>query len=584
MAPRALDMMSHSFNHAIGGLAWLGVVTGPIFDKELRVSSRRKRNYVLRCAYLGMLTTFIGMVWLSLFVASSRSGVVQVARMSEGGRTVIMVVAWFQFLAMQLLALLLLSDSISNEIRRQTLSVLMTTPITSFQIVMGKLFSRLLQLMLLLAISFPLLAMLRVYGGVPWGFVVAALGITLTAGVFVGSLSLFLSARQGQPYTVIVTGIILLGAAYAGVPLLLFLQNQSGEILLSVALLINPFMMMTDVTRTIVLGGSGGGISWPMHCLAMLAMSGVVLALAVVQVRRAALTMAFGKGRKKRRLFRRPRRSSDSRGGSAAPGRIRRVTGSAIVWKELQNPFLGLRISNKVAFVVLLIPYLLSCLPVLFLAQTASATPGSGGMVYYQIRALLMGIFGLITTVRTGAMAAGSIAKEKESRAWPILLASPLDDREIIRGKARAVFLRNAPLWLILVIDAVVGTIVMTIIFQGMLTGYGWTAVGSVAGTIANVILLIGAGLYFGVRCKSNSVAIIATLGVAFGVMIVGQMLVQVVSFAIIAISDGWDDFTSHQMMRMIFSLVLSIFCIAWGLLLQRAARRRVRRDVFGKL
>ncbi|MBP7052328.1 MAG: hypothetical protein KBE65_15045 [Phycisphaerae bacterium] len=37
-------------------LAWL---TGPIFDKELRVSSRRRRNYVLRFLYIGLFTLLL---------------------------------------------------------------------------------------------------------------------------------------------------------------------------------------------------------------------------------------------------------------------------------------------------------------------------------------------------------------------------------------------------------------------------------------------------------------------------------------------------------------------------------------------
>ena len=38
---------------------WL---TGPLFDKELRVSSRRKRNYILRFAYVVLLTIFVAIV------------------------------------------------------------------------------------------------------------------------------------------------------------------------------------------------------------------------------------------------------------------------------------------------------------------------------------------------------------------------------------------------------------------------------------------------------------------------------------------------------------------------------------------
>jgi ABC-2 type transport system permease protein len=97
----------------------------------------------------------------------------------------------FQFLATQFLAVILMSTAISDEIYHSTLGVLMTTPINSFQIVIGKLFSNLLQIVILIGISLPLLSLVRVFGGVPWSFVWSSLCVTLTAIVFAGSLSLY---------------------------------------------------------------------------------------------------------------------------------------------------------------------------------------------------------------------------------------------------------------------------------------------------------------------------------------------------------------------------------------------------------
>ena len=56
-------------------------VTGPIFGKELRTSSRRKRNYVLRSVYLGLMILFIAGVWETR-VGSSSSFAWSVAQMA----------------------------------------------------------------------------------------------------------------------------------------------------------------------------------------------------------------------------------------------------------------------------------------------------------------------------------------------------------------------------------------------------------------------------------------------------------------------------------------------------------------------
>src|SRR4030042_5524448 len=170
-------------------LYWL---TGPIFDKELRVSSRRRRNYVLRFAYVALLTVFLALFWVNT-VPSRVSGLYQSSRMAEAGKIMTAFVIWFQFIATQLIAGIMLSTSVSDEIYNKTLGLLMTTPINSFQVVTGKLLSKLLQLLLLLAISLPLLAIVRVFVGVPWGYIAVGLCVTLTTGLFVGSWRVFFS-------------------------------------------------------------------------------------------------------------------------------------------------------------------------------------------------------------------------------------------------------------------------------------------------------------------------------------------------------------------------------------------------------
>ncbi|MGB2865072.1 MAG: ABC transporter permease subunit, partial [Sedimentisphaerales bacterium] len=195
-------------------LYWL---TGPIFDKELRVSSRRKRNYFLRFAYVCLLTAFIASAWIVMVkTGSSASVAYQVSRMSEIGKYVTITIVWFQFISIQLIAIVMLSTAISDEIYNRTLGLLMSTPVSSLQIVIGKLFSKLLQLVLLLAISLPLLAIIRVMGGVPWDYVVSSLCITLTAAIFAGSVSLVFSITNRHSHSVIVRTVLICFLFYIG--------------------------------------------------------------------------------------------------------------------------------------------------------------------------------------------------------------------------------------------------------------------------------------------------------------------------------------------------------------------------------
>ncbi|MHC4584778.1 MAG: hypothetical protein ACYS3N_09620, partial [Planctomycetota bacterium] len=92
-------------------LFWL---TGPLLDKELRVSSRRRRNYVLRFAYVLLLTIFVAIVWLSV-VKFQGTAAYQKSRMGLAGKTIITTIVMFQFIATQLIAIIMLSTSISDE-------------------------------------------------------------------------------------------------------------------------------------------------------------------------------------------------------------------------------------------------------------------------------------------------------------------------------------------------------------------------------------------------------------------------------------------------------------------------------------
>jgi ABC-type transport system involved in multi-copper enzyme maturation permease subunit len=179
----------------------------------------------------------------------------------------------------------------------------MTTPISSFQIVTGKLFSKLLQLILLLAISLPLLSIVRVFGGVPWDYIVSSLCITLASTVFVGSVSLFFSIFTRRAYVGIILTSLALGALFLGIPYLVAIvyhahtDNWPGPVLTTALFYDNPFMVLLSNTKTMMLPGFGGGLPvfyWPLHCGILLGGSTLVLGASVLMVRRVALSQAAG--------------------------------------------------------------------------------------------------------------------------------------------------------------------------------------------------------------------------------------------------------------------------------------------------
>jgi len=427
-------------------LHWL---TGPILDKELRVSSRRRRNYFLRFAYVLLLTAFIAFGWIvTARIGGSVSLVYQISRMPEIGKYVTTTIIWFQFIIIQLIAIVMLSTAISDEIYNRTLGLLMTTPISSLQIVIGKLFSKLLQLILLLAISLPLLAVIRVMGGVPWDYVVSSLCITLTAAIFAGSVSLVFSITNRHSHSVIVRTVLICFLLYIAPPVVIQLLQFAYQVRIvsEMSLLyVNPFIALGFATQNMLTPTSAAlTLSWPLHCVIMLGFSTLLLIFSTLCVRRVGLRQATGQAG----IFssRRKRRIADGKSKTktvflAVSGRVRPVKGPPIIWKEMislwiKNFRMGAVITTILVVLILAVVYVY-CAYADFLGHDEAHTVFIS--VYF--------FFGLF---RTATSAATSITSEKEARTWPMLLTTALTEKQIVFGKIIGSCLGGWAFWLLL--------------------------------------------------------------------------------------------------------------------------------------
>ncbi|MHC4074293.1 MAG: ABC transporter permease subunit [Planctomycetota bacterium] len=499
--------MAFRLNDSVVQFASLSWLTGPIFDKELRVSSRRRRNYILRFAYLALLMVFLVVVWLEETQNISVSGIYSASRMARAGKTIIMTIVWFQFCVTQFLAVIMLSTSINDEIYNRTLGVLMTTPITSFQIVMGKLSSKLLQLILLLAISLPLLAIVRVFGGVPWVYVISSLCITLTTVIFAGSVSLFFSIFSRRAYIVIILTVLALGILFGlfwFLPTRIFGFYGRGRQLsapVAASSLLNPYMLLAVNTDTMLNPKLTGAVSflWPVHCGVMLAASAAVLFACVRLVRKIALAQTIGGAGVFARLWRaRPTKPVKNATEVKSAGRIRRVKGPPIIWKEL----ISRRSSREKLFVMTIIGVQLVMIAAMYLfPYIASATSLEEAHAGY------IGIFLGLGALSVTVFSATCIASEKEARSWPLLLTTTVSDWEIIFGKLVGVMRRSLPVWVMLM--------VYLIPFWSILA-FGVLDVAVLV--IGTTVFLCGTGFYVSSRLRRTSAAVAANFVLAASV------------------------------------------------------------------
>ncbi|MCF7956463.1 MAG: ABC transporter permease subunit [Phycisphaerae bacterium] len=474
-------------------LNWL---TGPIFDKEPRASSRRKRNYAVRFIYLALLTTAAVLFWAQM-VRFNGPVSYRISQMSRAGMAITFLIIWFQFIATQIVAGVMLSTSISDEIYNKTLGTLMTTPISSFQIVMGKLLSKLLQTLLLIGLSFPLLSIIRIFGGIPWNYVVSSIAITIVTVIFVGSLSLFFSIFTRKAYVSIILTIITLAVVFFLFPFLVILgdevnlYNVNQRKYFSFFSHINPYIAMivnSEMTAN-ARATSRYIFSCTGACLSMLTASAGLLAVAIVFVRKVALRQATGQPD----IFTpkvKPAGKEDSSRHSQS--RIRRVSDSPVLWKELQGSFLGKR---KKLFSVFI------GISILILLFTYIALASGNDLDHYDVHAAYVLIFYSIGFLFTVILPATAITHEKESRSWHLLLATTLSNWDIVIAKFIGSIKRCLPAWGFLFAHLVIFTLF------GFIHPLGILQVAIV--TTGTSILLIGSGLFFSTIFKRTTTAVI---------------------------------------------------------------------------
>jgi ABC-2 type transport system permease protein len=484
-------------------------LAGPIFDKEMRVSSRRRRNYVLRFLYIGLFTFLVTVTWLDSLVRAT-SSVYQASRMASAGQAIVTTILWFQFLTAQVVAVVMLSTSISDEIYRRTLGVLMTTPIGSFQIVIGKLTSRLLQIVLLLAISLPLLAVVRVFGGIPWGFLLCGLCVTLTTVVFVGSLSLFFSIFTRQAYAAIIETILAMAFLFGGIPVLLaFLTDRvvSPATLMRWLSYFNPFVVLGAAMEALYMARPTVLFVWPLHCAVMLGLSALLLLLAMIFVRKAALRQAGG-------IVDSSRGTNPPSAIRNSPSTIRRVQGPPVLWKERRAPLFGRRRLRRIAEIVsgvvilglLLLTYGL-CLREKLLRQTETH-------VMYDV------VFFSIGVLFTVVLPATCITTEKESQTWPLLLTTTVGNWEILWGKFAGAVRRCLPAWVLLFAH--------TFVFMTLRIIHPIAVVHLALLAAWVLFFLTSTGLYFSTRLRHTTTAVIANLGLAAGLWAVFPLFLAI--------------------------------------------------------
>jgi ABC-type transport system involved in multi-copper enzyme maturation permease subunit len=185
----------------------------PVVTRDLRVRMRGTRSYWHLALYLGLLC---------LLAVAGYATATQFAAGSDGLNAVevqqrLQIFYYFIFFTLAglvcLIAPALTATSITTEKQRQTLDLLVTTPMSSAELLTGKLVSSVAFLALLLAMSLPASALCVILGGATLGDVFRTYLLLAIDGLVLSAVGLYMSCTQKNSMQALMStyGAILLG-------------------------------------------------------------------------------------------------------------------------------------------------------------------------------------------------------------------------------------------------------------------------------------------------------------------------------------------------------------------------------------
>jgi ABC-type transport system involved in multi-copper enzyme maturation permease subunit len=470
------------------------MIPGPVFSFELLTTARRARFYVMRVTYtLALLAIFwtIHANW-----SATADSELTPKEMSWFAIVCFCSVAVAQIALVVVLTPALVAGVIADERQRRTLHYLMASRLSSSEIVLGKLFSRMLNVGVVLGAGFPVLNLLVLLGGIdPW-LILVACGAAASTAWFLAALSVWAStiARRVREALFICYGLEFL---WLFIPLMATWPPSVGVPWVDVVLdkLLDWLTLSSPVGAGrkffIALVSRGGSVVDDLIAMIQIQLGAgaVFAALAAWQLRPMFRALEEA-GTARRRLL----------GWLSGGGRSRRLFRPALgdrpmLWKELFTS----RARGLARFVAVLVTLI-----------------GGGCFLYYAIWYGLMAAYEmwergyllrdsfwyasqdrarflwflqftipllyLVGILSVAGAAAASIASEHDEDTWTSLTATDLTAREIVLAKLAGALWRPRGVVVVIFLSVLAGVLTGAVhplslpVLAFSLAVYGWFA------------------------------------------------------------------------------------------------------------
>jgi ABC-type transport system involved in multi-copper enzyme maturation permease subunit len=427
-----------------------------------------------------------------------------------------MMTVWVQGLTAVFLTPAIVAGTIAEDRQRKVLDYLLASPLSGAEIVLGKLLVRLLYLVILVMVGFPVMSLALLFGGVDPIMLALTEAAVLSIIFFLGSASMWASSRLQKPrdailftYGVVVVWLMLPVIRYLVANKLVPyapLIFEPLESFLSAIELSAPSGILDAVARQ-ARSGANVPVDLAFWLVGLNLLFGLaLLAPTVLGLRRRERNEGKGGkgwifgGRNRERGWLRHRSFSldDPMLWKECPGRYR-----------FRSPTLRLLLTILKLAVAGLLGYwmIVSALPAFeeVLQHGYGEHSSNWDSRYgFNLGVRSVTVIGyLLLVLILASVSAGCITSEKEKDSWISLITTPMDGWEILRGKVAGAFWSARYLFAGLLILWTTGVV------AGSLHPFGFVLLAGA--TTVYSAFAVALGVHFSSICRTSTRSLVAT-------------------------------------------------------------------------
>ncbi|WP_437185993.1 ABC transporter permease [Planctomicrobium sp. SH668] len=485
------------------------MIGGPLLVRELLTLPRQPRHFGLRSGYVAALSILI---YTGMQVTAGLSPLQSVGDISSFGAYIFSVLCTFQLALVTGASLLFSAGNVAQEKDRRTLILLLMTDLRATELVIGKSIASILPVLILIAVSLPVLCCLRMLGGITtsqvlWVQVICL--VTCFAASAWGTLVAYWREKTFQ-----ILAVSFLGAGlFIGLAETISVIAGPETILGTLAGSCDPFRALSNILHP--LASNPNSVEPVVEAWnSVFTLGGLTIAIWTFT---SVMVRVWNPSRA---MFLQAQEAAPESEEVAAPTtsntKGRTIWQQPILWREICTQAYGRKVGIiKAAYVLF----------ALFCLLWVSRTPSDAPLVFGALSSsgLVLVVLSLVTFILVNAQSVTSLTSERDGQTLELLLVTEVSAQEFVFGKLLGVLFNTKELIAIPILMA------MMSFFRGE---FGVGPLICILLAYSTLVLFSAMlGLHSGFSFTASKSAIINSLGTMFflfvGIFVCMMLIVE---------------------------------------------------------